>query len=98
MHRLLKNDKGLIETDQSIGKGYDFMATKVNTPQDAQEQYFRVTDQVPDEVWYWSALGSIIVSAGLFLAGKRDWSLFVGQWPPTFLLLGLFHKLLRPSR
>lgn len=77
------------------------MATVSNakdTAQDAQQQYFRVTDQVPEEVWYWAALGSIIVSASLFLIGKRDWSNFVGQWPPTFLLFGLFHKVLRPSR
>jgi hypothetical protein len=83
-------------------KGYHFMATRVDTPQDSaqktQEQYFRVTDQVPEEVWYWAALGSIIVSASLFLMGKRDWSIFVGQWPPTFLLFGLFHKILRPSK
>ncbi len=63
-----------------------------------QAQYFRVTDQVPEEVWYWAALGSIIVSASLFLMGKREWSIFVGQWPPTFLLFGLFHKILRPSK
>ncbi|MBA2286147.1 MAG: hypothetical protein H0W02_11725 [Ktedonobacteraceae bacterium] len=68
------------------------------TAKDVQQQYFRVTDQVPEEVWYWAALGSIIVSAALFLLGKRDWSTFVGQWPPTFLLFGLFHKVLRPSR
>ncbi len=78
------------------------MATRVdaatNTAQDAQAQYFRVTDQVPEEVWYWAALGSIIVSASLFLVGKRDWSIFVGQWPPTFLLFGLFRKMLRPSK
>src|SRR5437588_11328666 len=70
--------------------------TARDTAQDAQSQYFRVTDQVPEEVWYWAALGSIIVSATLFLIGKRDWSVFVGQWPPTFLLFGLFHKILRP--
>jgi len=78
------------------------MATRVHTPrdtaQDAQAHYFRVTDQVPEVVWYWAALGSIVVSASLFLMGKRDWSIFVGQWPPTFLLFGLFHKLLRPSK
>jgi hypothetical protein len=59
-----------------------------------QDQYFRVTDEVPGEVWYWAALGSILASAILFASNKRDWSLFVGQWPPTFLLFGLFHKLL----
>jgi hypothetical protein len=68
-----------------------------NKAQQAQDQYFRVTDQVPEEVWYWSALASIIISAILFVSGKRDWSLFVGQWPPTFLLFGMFHKLLAPS-
>jgi hypothetical protein len=80
------------------------MATKIDTSsakdtaQDARAQYFRATDQVPKEVWYWAALGSIIASAMLFLVGKRDWSIFVGQWPPTFLLFGMFHKVLSPSR
>jgi hypothetical protein len=62
-----------------------------------QGYYFRVTDQVPPQVWYWGALSSIVVSAAFFIAGKRDWSIFIGQWPPAFLLLGLFHKLLAPS-
>jgi hypothetical protein len=77
------------------------MATRVETAkgtvEDTQKHYFRVTDRVPEQVWYWAALGSIIVSASLFLMGKRDWSMFVGQWPPTFLLFGLFHHMLRPS-
>jgi hypothetical protein len=59
-----------------------------------QDQYFRVTDEVPTEVWYWAAIVSILASAVLFASNKRDWSLFVGQWPPTFLLFGVFHKLL----
>jgi hypothetical protein len=78
------------------------MATKVDTAtstaKQVQDQYFRITDQVPGEVWYWSALISIIASATLFIVGKRDWGVFIGQWPPTFLLLGLFHKLLSPSK
>jgi len=68
------------------------------TTRTAQERFFRVTDQVPDEVWYWAALSSILASAALFAINRRDWSIFVGQWPPTFLLFGLYHKLLRPSR
>lgn len=74
------------------------MATKVSSAvsnaQSAQEQYFRLTDQVPGAVWYWAAIASIVASAALFLVRQRDWSIFVGQWPPTFLLFGLFHKLL----
>ena len=29
--------------------------------------------------------------------GKKNWADFVGKWPPTFLLIGLYHKLLRPG-
>jgi hypothetical protein len=61
---------------------------------DAQNQYFSFTDEIPGEAWYWAALVSIVASAILFASNRRDWSLFVGQWPPTFLLLGVFHKLL----
>jgi hypothetical protein len=65
---------------------------------ETQKQYFQVTGSIPEEVWYWSALGSIIASAGLWVTGARHWSQFVGQWPPTFLLMALFHKQLHPGQ
>ena len=69
-----------------------------NQTKQAQETYFEFTNQVPAEVWYWAALGSIALSAGFKLAGKDNWALFVGQWPPTFLILAVFHKVLRPQQ
>jgi hypothetical protein len=77
-----------IEKSEPIGKEKD---------QDS-EQYFRCTDQVSEAVWYWAAVASILVSATLFLMGKRDWSMFVGQWPSTFLLFGLSHRLIGTGR
>lgn len=62
-----------------------------------QQKFFRMTDNIPEESWYWMALASIGVSAGLKLMSKNDWALFVGQWPPTFILFGLYHRLIRPS-
>ena len=62
------------------------------TPQIPQG-YFGLTDSIPQEGWYWAAMASVAVSAALWLVGKRDWSTFVGQWPPTFLLLGLLARL-----
>ncbi|HLJ66522.1 MAG TPA: hypothetical protein VKX16_04095 [Chloroflexota bacterium] len=61
-------------------------------------QYFQITNSIPEQVWYWGAVGSILASAGLKLAGKDGWSLFVGQWPPTFLLFGLYHRLVQPGK
>ena len=37
------------------------MAKTIDTTKEAQQQYFRLTDQVPQEVWYWGAIGSIII-------------------------------------
>lgn len=70
---------------------------KLGIPSEAQGQYFEVTDKVPEGTWYWASLVSILASMVLFFARKRQESLFVGQWAPTFLLFGLFHKLLKPS-
>lgn len=62
-----------------------------------ERQYFGKTDRLSEETWYLASLGSIIASMILFFGHKRETSLFVGQWAPTFLLFGLFHKLLKPS-
>jgi hypothetical protein len=61
-------------------------------------QFFQITNSIPEGAWYWAALGSILISAGLKLSGRDNWSIFVGQWPPTFLLFGLYHRLVRPSK
>jgi hypothetical protein len=69
------------------------MASKDST----QKQFFRVTDNVPEETWYWLAVGSIIASAALKLNKNDHMALFVGQWPPTFILFALYHRLVHPS-
>ena len=74
------------------------MSDAVDRAGGAQQSFFRVTDSIPEETWYWLALGSIGVSAVLKAMEKDHWALFVGQWPPTFLLFGLYHRLLRPSK
>ncbi len=60
---------------------------------DASEQALRITDSIPESTWYWAALASIGLSAFLRLKGNAHWALFVGQWPPTFLLFGLYSKI-----
>ena len=65
--------------------------------EEPREGALSLTESVPEEVWYWAALASIGLSALFKLQNKDHASLFVGQWPPTFLLFGLFSRLLRPS-
>ncbi|MDQ6813299.1 MAG: hypothetical protein M3040_06175 [Bacteroidota bacterium] len=53
------------------------------------------TAKLPSDLFLWLAMGSIAISLGFKIAGKNNKSLFVGQWPPTFLLLGLYNKLVK---
>ncbi len=53
------------------------------------------TAKLPSDTFLWAAVGSMGVSAALQLAGKRHASLFVGQWAPAFLLLGVYNRLVK---
>jgi hypothetical protein len=53
------------------------------------------TAKLPSDTFLWAAVGSMGISAALQLAGKRHASLFVGQWAPAFLLLGVYNKLVK---
>jgi hypothetical protein len=53
------------------------------------------TAKVPSDAFLWAALGSMGVSAILQITGKKHESLFVGQWAPSFLLLGVYNKLVK---
>ncbi len=59
--------------------------------------YLALMEAVPTQAYLGAALASIALSAGLRLAGKKDAAIFVGQWPPTFILFALASKILRPS-
>ena len=51
--------------------------------------------RIPSMFFLSGAMTSIFLSLLLFLKGKKHESLFIGQWAPTLLLLGIYHKLLR---
>lgn len=55
----------------------------------------RRTADMPSTTYLWAALGSMAASATLQLMGRKDESLFVGQWAPSFLLLGVYNKIVK---
>ena len=57
----------------------------------------KVAEETPAKLYLAAVGGSIAASLLLFLAGRKQASLFVGLWAPTILNLALVSKLLRPS-
>ena len=53
------------------------------------------TAKLPSDAFLWMAIGSITVSATMQMMGNKHASIFVGQWAPTFLILGLYNKLVK---
>jgi hypothetical protein len=53
------------------------------------------TAKLPSDTFLWASLGAITTSLILQTFGKKEESLFVGQWAPTFLILGLYNKIVK---
>ncbi|WP_437609419.1 hypothetical protein WMF20_50285 [Sorangium sp. So ce834] len=53
------------------------------------------TGRVPSGAYLGLAIGSMLISAGCMLAGKRQAANFIGQWVPSLLVIGLYNKLVK---
>jgi hypothetical protein len=53
------------------------------------------TAKLPSDAFLWMAVGAMTASATLQLMGNKHVSLFVGQWAPTFLIFGLYNKMVK---
>lgn len=54
-----------------------------------------VTASIPSFTWMAVAGVSMAGAIALKLAGKHNTANFVGQWVPTFLLIGLYNKIVK---
>lgn len=53
------------------------------------------TAQLPSDTFLWAAVGSMGASLLLQCMGRQHASLFVGQWAPTLLIMGLYNKIVK---
>ena len=53
------------------------------------------TARMPSDWFLWAAAGSIATALVLQVGGKQQASSFVSHWAPTFLILGVYNKLVK---
>jgi len=53
------------------------------------------TAKLPSDAFLWTALGLMATSLTLQLLKKDHLSLFIGQWVPSFLLFGIYNKIVK---
>jgi hypothetical protein len=55
----------------------------------------RYTARIPSDAFLWAAGASIVGALVLELTRRKQDANFVGQWAPTFLLLGIYNKIVK---
>jgi hypothetical protein len=53
------------------------------------------TAKLPSDIFLWAAGASIVGSLCFQFTGNSKHALFVGQWAPTFLALGIYNKIVK---
>lgn len=53
------------------------------------------TSRVPSSGYLAAAVSSMAASAVLKILGRDEWALFVGQWAPAFLIMGVYNKMVK---
>jgi len=53
------------------------------------------TAKLPSDIFLYAAGAAILGSLALQMTGRKADSIFVGQWPPTLLILGLYNKIVK---
>ena len=53
------------------------------------------TAKLPSDTFLWAAGGAMAASLALKLMKRDNLSLFVGEWAPVFLILGVYNKIVK---
>jgi hypothetical protein len=53
------------------------------------------TAKIPSDVFLWASLGAMAASLTLKILRKDEAAIFVGHWAPSFLILGMYNKLVK---
>jgi len=57
----------------------------------------RQTSRIPSGLFLAAAGASIVGSLAAFLRGRKQFATLVGEWVPTFLLLGFYNKFVKEA-
>lgn len=53
------------------------------------------TSKIPSSGYLAAAMSFMAASAAMKIAGKNDWAMFIGQWAPALLIMGVYNKMVK---
>lgn len=86
----------MAEALQNVARGIENLRNADIKEGELTKRIESQTAKIPSVTFLNLAVGSMVVSAGLALfADRKPLANFVGLWAPTFLLLGIYNKLVK---
>jgi hypothetical protein len=83
----------------SLKSKADYRSVPIARAEHAEDVITRTIEQqsakIPSNLFLFAALTSMGASLALELAGKSRASRFVGMWPPSLLMMGIYNKLVK---
>jgi hypothetical protein len=81
----------------NVGGKLDSMSARADSTHEGMltKTIEKITASLPSTTWLAFAGAAVFGSIALKAFGKHHASIFVGQWAPTFLILGLYNKLVK---
>lgn len=86
---------GLGQSQRGIGEGQMTARNERHEEGPIARTIEQQTAKLPSDTFLWAAIGSIGASALLRAVGKKDASLFVGDWVAPLLLFGVYNKIVK---
>lgn len=77
-----------MELRSSVGDG-------THTEDRFTKQLETYTSEIPSSAYLGIAVGAMMASLVFQMAGQGKWGNFIAQWVPTWLIIGLYNKLVK---
>lgn len=82
--------------DSDVLRNNDPVSTTAPTEGEVTKKIESVTAKVPSVGYLSLAIGSMALSAGIaILSQRKSLANFVGLWVPSFMLMGIYNKLVK---
>ncbi len=88
-HDAKESARGMVQDQPSVGPRPEHREGVVARTLEMQ------TARIPSDAWLWAAFGSIGLSLAFELSGREKTASFIGHWAPTFLIFGLYNKMVK---
>ena len=77
----------------------DYEGYTQSEPSKTEDQFTKTVEDytaaIPSTAYLGVAIGAMAISLALQITGRGKWGNFIAQWVPTWLVIGVYNKLVK---